>query len=66
MTSMTCTTIHIDGVCLPVMQSNPFGDAKPIDAEAKIREIEERENNRRVSQLLLGNGCLHMSCLSVN
>ncbi len=31
------------------MQSNPFGDAKPVDAEAKLREIEERERKRKVS-----------------
>ncbi|CAL8468599.1 g8139 [Coccomyxa elongata] len=34
----------------PVKKSNPFGDAKPIDAEAKIREIEEREKKRRMAE----------------
>jgi len=31
------------------MQSNPFGDAKPVDAEAKLRELEERIQKRKVS-----------------
>ncbi len=30
------------------VQSNPFGDAKPVDAEAKLRELEEREQKRKV------------------
>ena len=30
------------------MQSNPFGDAKPVDAEAKLRKLEERERKRKV------------------
>ena len=30
------------------MQSNPFGDAKPVDAAAKLRELEERETKRKV------------------
>ena len=31
-----------------VVQSNPFGDAKPVDAAAKLREFEERETKRKV------------------
>ena len=43
---------------MAILQANPFGDAKPIDAEAKIREIEEREKKRRVSHLYLTSNSL--------
>ena len=29
-------------------RSNPFGDAKPVDTQAKLLELEEKEKRRRV------------------
>ena len=43
---------HEGAQCLellaPAAQVNPFGDAKPVDADAKLREIEERMHKRKV------------------
>ena len=41
------------------MQSNPFGDAKPVDADAKLRELEERIQKRKVScSFIIGALCI--------
>lgn len=29
-------------------QANPFGSAKPVDAAAKLRELDERDAKRKV------------------
>ena len=57
-------------VCVTAAQSNPFGDAKPIDAESKLREIEERERKTKVSPSLSRSWfwtsliCLMVACCS--
>ena len=31
------------------MQANPFGNAKPVDTVAKLKELEERDAKRKVA-----------------
>lgn len=35
------------------MQANPFGNAKPVDTVAKLKELEERDAKRKVMLPLL-------------
>ena len=36
-----------------LMQANPFGNAKPVDTVAKLKELEERDAKRKVVLPLL-------------
>ena len=37
----------LTSVC--IMQANPFGNAKPVDTVAKLKELEERDAKRKVA-----------------
>lgn len=46
-----CDTIVLSdstGSLAVMMQANPFGNAKPVDTVAKLKELEERDAKRKV------------------
>lgn len=43
-----CLLVQVKPTGPPKPKSNPFGSAKPVDVSARLKELEERDNARKV------------------